>query len=240
MIKKGFTLQELLITLGIVGVISALALPAIMSMRPDKNKTMYLKTYNTLTTLTSEILNDTSLYSETYDANGNPNCVGLGCNDRPSDPQYNNQNYEGFSKFTYLLTDRLNVEGGITGNAPNVFQFSTIDGVEWQIITACNNNSDGQRECSCPIIQLDVNPNSNDCHSIYSSICTKPTLFHLAIDTNGKIQATDAMGIAYLQNQTNMHVNDDDRDLAAQLIKNGTTTDKMYKALDEINKKKQK
>ena len=244
MIKKGFTLQELLITMGIVGIISAIALPAVMGLRPDKNKSLFIKTYNTIATLTSEILNDTSLYNETYDANGNPNCVGMGCTARPADPQYNSENYEGAHKFAYLLADKLDVDGDVrepmSGNTPNVIQFNTTDGVTWQVVTVCNNNDDGQRQCFCPNIQIDVNPNSNDCHNIYSANCTNPTKFNLTIDANGKFQAADAMSIAYLQNPTEMQAKGDDKDLAAQLLAAGSTTDKMYKALDEINKKKQK
>lgn len=244
MIKKGFTLQELLITLGIVGVISALALPAVMGLRPDKNKSLFIKTYNTIATLTSEILNDTSLYNETYDVNGDPNCVGMGCTARPSDPQYNSESYEGAHKFAYLLADKLDLDGDVTrtfdGVQPNVMDFRTTDGTTWHVISTCMNNTDGQMECRVVQLQVDVNPNSSDCHNIYSANCTNPTRFNLTIDANGKLQAADAMSIAYLQNPTKMQAKSNDKDLAAQLLAAGSTTDKMYKALDEINKKQQK
>lgn len=239
MIKKGFTLQELLITLGIVGIISAITVPAIMSLRPDKNKSLFIKTYNTIATLTSEILNDTSLYLETYDADGKPNCVGMGCNAKPSDPQFNNANYEGTSKFAYLLANKLNVDGGITsGDTSNVIQFTTTDSIIWQVETSCENNDDGQLECSCPNIQVDVNPNSNDCHNVYSANCTNPTKFNLTLDSNGKLKADDAMSIAYLQNPTDLHAKDKDRKLAETLLAAGSTSDEMYKALEKINKDK--
>ena len=46
--KTGFTLAELLITLGIIGVIVAILVPAVNNAMPDENKAMYLKTYDTL------------------------------------------------------------------------------------------------------------------------------------------------------------------------------------------------
>ena len=61
MLKKGFTLQELLISLTVIGVVSAVALPSLMSIQPDKSKTIYMKVYNTLTTQTGEIMDDSRL-----------------------------------------------------------------------------------------------------------------------------------------------------------------------------------
>ena len=79
MFKKGFTLQELLITLGIIGIVAAIVAPGIVGMMPDQKKAMYMKAYNTLTTLTNDILDDPSLYWTTYDNDGEPNCSGLFC-----------------------------------------------------------------------------------------------------------------------------------------------------------------
>ena len=47
--KKGFTLAELLITMGIIGVIAAILAPAIGNLMPDSNKGKVLKVYNALT-----------------------------------------------------------------------------------------------------------------------------------------------------------------------------------------------
>lgn len=46
--KKGFTLAELLIVLGITGIVAAVLLPAINNIMPDKTKIMYLKAYDEL------------------------------------------------------------------------------------------------------------------------------------------------------------------------------------------------
>ena len=78
--KFGFTIQELLITLGIIGIVAAMTAPVIVKIVPDDTKLKYLKTYNTLTTLTNDILGDNTLYwTQGYQANGAPNCVGLAC-----------------------------------------------------------------------------------------------------------------------------------------------------------------
>ncbi len=46
--KRGFTLAELLIVLGIAGVVAAVILPAINGLMPDKTKINYLKVYDEL------------------------------------------------------------------------------------------------------------------------------------------------------------------------------------------------
>ena len=48
--KKGFTLAEALIALGIVGIVAALALPMFNKTKPDSVKVAYLKTYDSIVT----------------------------------------------------------------------------------------------------------------------------------------------------------------------------------------------
>ena len=64
--KKGYTLAEVLITIGIIGIISAIIMPAIGNAKPDKTKMMYLKVYDSLTTTVMNFVNDSSIYSPTY------------------------------------------------------------------------------------------------------------------------------------------------------------------------------
>ena len=54
--KFGFTLSELLITVGIVGVVAALTAPAVSNIMPDRNKMMFMKNYKELTTITEKLL----------------------------------------------------------------------------------------------------------------------------------------------------------------------------------------
>ena len=60
--KKGFTLAEVLISVGIVGVCAAILSPAIVNIMPDKNKTRVLQYYSEISNATVELLNDDSIY----------------------------------------------------------------------------------------------------------------------------------------------------------------------------------
>ena len=88
--KTGFTLSELLITLAVIGVVSALALPAVSGIIPDKNKAKILKYNAELNNIVSSILTDDSVYRPYtgYDKitgdtfltiDGVNSCIGLDC-----------------------------------------------------------------------------------------------------------------------------------------------------------------
>ena len=66
--KKGFTLAEVLITLGIIGVISAMVIPQLQaSVRKQQLRTKFLKIYSMLQqTFKTMEANDVSLDSESY------------------------------------------------------------------------------------------------------------------------------------------------------------------------------
>ena len=43
--NKAFTLAEILVTLGIIGIVVAVTLPLVNKAKPDNTKIMFLKTY---------------------------------------------------------------------------------------------------------------------------------------------------------------------------------------------------
>ncbi len=58
--KKAFTLSEVLISLAIIGVISAILIPVLNNVRPDKERILYKKAMYTLQNAISTALNDNS------------------------------------------------------------------------------------------------------------------------------------------------------------------------------------
>ena len=62
MIKRGFTLAEILISVGIVGVIAALMLPMVNKYKPYENKIKFLKAYSAMYEMMPVIVNNRVAY----------------------------------------------------------------------------------------------------------------------------------------------------------------------------------
>ena len=60
--KQGYTLAEILVAVGIVGVIAALMLPIFNKVQPDQEKAVYLKTYRALNSAITAIAADKEIY----------------------------------------------------------------------------------------------------------------------------------------------------------------------------------
>ena len=75
--KKGYTLAEILITLGIIGIVSALIFPLANRMRPNENKVKFLQTYDAIAKVVKELANDSSVYpaAGTINIAGTPTSV---------------------------------------------------------------------------------------------------------------------------------------------------------------------
>lgn len=139
---KGFTLSELLIAIGVLGILCALILPMIAGTTPNQNKLMMKKAYNIFTNVTKELINDSVHYPVYY---------GI-C------PDNNTDGYLGFdcgtsnSKLPYLFSAQLTLAKGripdentlktnsdysksgtanCLGTGSSCFVFETNDGIVW-------------------------------------------------------------------------------------------------------------
>lgn len=125
--KSGFTLAELIIALGIIGVASALIAPAITNLMPDKDKVIVLNCYNSLTAATENMLSDTGIYyqtiSEQADESVKYTCEGLACTGKPFVYPYNSDKYQGAEKYKNILFDLLGI-ADTNGLAPNKVQWT--------------------------------------------------------------------------------------------------------------------
>ncbi|MDY6359532.1 MAG: prepilin-type N-terminal cleavage/methylation domain-containing protein, partial [Cyanobacteriota bacterium] len=57
MIKKAFTLSELLIALGVIAILTAISMPIIHNLLPDQNVVMAKRAFYTTETIISDLLN---------------------------------------------------------------------------------------------------------------------------------------------------------------------------------------
>lgn len=220
MLKKGFTLQELLITMGIVGIVAALTIPAMVKMMPDRNKTMYMKAYNTLVNETEDIISDNSLFWDTGFDGNEFQTFGLLSSEQPEVAPYSaDEHCQNETKFPAILSHRLNIKVGPSYEETTT-TFTTNDGIDWSFETFEDPIDDGVAHGYRIDVTINVDPSdNNDSHNcLYSANCTKPNQFKFEIDNNGGIRAADALGIAYLQTPTDMHSASEDMSLASEIV----------------------
>ena len=163
--KRAFSLMEILISLGIIGIITALVLPNVMGNKPSDVKMKYIKTYNTITTLTEEIINNSNLYYQNVrEDDGSTICDGtLACTDisRVNASLRTKYNLPAIgtdstnNKFPLIFASHLDLNGGITQNG-NVCTFATTDGTAWSFNTTVLNGA-----VTGINLQIDIDPDEN-------------------------------------------------------------------------------
>ena len=104
--KRGYTLTEALIALGIVGVVSALVLPFAKSCMPDSQKVVYLKTYDSIVSAVRSVSTSPSLYNKLAD---------------DGDYLYNTSNYPLLDTYTEKVINGKNCGTGV-GSFKNVLR----------------------------------------------------------------------------------------------------------------------
>lgn len=187
--KFGFTLAELVITLSIIGIVSALMAPAIKDLMPDKNKVQVTQFHTLLTNTIDEMFADESLVTQytTYDETTlEPKVVG-------------NDIHELFSQPDTELCTRLNKK--MDENNKNLTYEMKQQG------------SSGYR------IYLKVNNESVKRAYLLGCDHRKINTFIFDIDKYGTVSAGDALTDAYLRNPLNMNNKKEDLATAKKLVK---------------------
>lgn len=201
--RYAFTLSELLIALGVIGVLTAVLMPIIFSLAPNQNVLMAKRAFYTTETVISDMLNDPNCYPRINDrvgfddGLGYAKCDKYGGKDNPSKLSVDNAK----EKFVTLFADKLNLKGDITSEGDK-YTFKTKDGMEW---TLSNLNFKPAQADSYGIITVDVNPSSkspNCGDGATTGKCEKSTnydKFSMRILAKGKIQLLDCWAILATQ-----------------------------------------
>lgn len=192
--KKGFTLQELLVTMAIIGIIAAATAPMIANIMPNENKMKHLKAYKTLATAADEILSDPSLYWDTYNDDGTVNSSGLASTGQPQIEPYSGDDHcQGNTKFPAIFANYVSTNEGPSYD-DNKVEFTTIDGILW-VFTG--NDS----------VTINVRPSDNNAsHNCVSGDenCTEPNKYKFTITNDGAVLPDDDLGELYLRNATDL------------------------------------
>ena len=215
--QNGFTLAEMLITLGIIGVLTALVIPAVNHLKPDENKILYLKVYDTLADTVKNLAANSKIYPVCENEH-NINCSSnpLLNTDRPLVAPFNTTaDYEGNVKLCNLLAFALgavnpNCRDSIYNYSNETFKnnlsFITSNGMQWivsQQRTITPASATFQTD-----IYFDVNGNKGD-NCIYNNTnCTKPDIFKFMVASDGTIVPADPMGIKYIATRKSLQKKD--------------------------------
>lgn len=209
--RNGFTLAELIVSVGIVAVIGAILIPGINRILPDKDKGLVLKAYNSLVEINNDIFHNPSLYAMGTLINGTTDeyCTDiLMCTSAPLDG--NHPNCVGVDKYPLLVAENLSLsEDLVNDEESSVYRFSTTDNVEWTMTTIFDSASGRMK--SYNIVINTLTEGKDDC--LFSETCKNPRLYSFSVDEKGRVNAEDSLTKAYLLNPTNM------RDRCADLEK---------------------
>ncbi len=121
----GFSLSELMIALLVLGILSAVTVPAINKRQVSKNKIFIKKAYYTTAEVISELINDDKIYADATGlcpTTGESGYVGFDC------PGTNGQSTT--DKFVVNFADYLNIIGEIDSSSPS-YRFATNDMMMW-------------------------------------------------------------------------------------------------------------
>lgn len=213
--NKGFTLAETLITLGIIGIITALILPAINNLRPDKNKVAYLKAYDTIASTIKNLASDSSIYPvcKDVDTDNSVNCsqYPLFNTNKPISDKYNDE-YKGEGKLCSLMALALGVATDNVDCKPDAYtfdisdytdkfsepSFTTSNGMIWRIVPAVATTAAGGSASFQNDIYIDVNGDERP-NCIYSDNCKSPDIFKFIVSADGNVMPADPMGREYIR-----------------------------------------
>lgn len=219
--KNAFTLAELLITLTVCGSLAALLLPSIAYIRPDKNKVLFKKAYYVAERMVYELVNDEDFYPSEGEAVGFTNTIRTSYLGYTYGGETEN---EAKSKFCQLFGRKVNTtavtksdgtkrndlvvcdlnhstpamaySGGGKAKEPS---FVTTDGVAWYLPYS---KFDKTTAPTAEIIYVDVN-NEKEPNCLYNAqTCSKPDIFMIYVEPDGKMYVDGIKEREYLRSNT--------------------------------------
>jgi len=211
--KKGFTLSEVMVAIGVLGVLAALLIPAIMNTSPDSSKIMFKKANVTLQNSIEELINDDTNYPEDITGTCKDGTVTVNCGF--SNITLTANIPAGNNKFCYLLADKLNTVGTVTCPTTGTGSFTTTDGVYWQVYSPAGTEFPTTSSSYNTTITVDVNGTAKkpNCSVVAFSnptttacaASTAPDTFKFGVRYDGKlrIDPLDTAAVTILQNPTN-------------------------------------
>ena len=181
-LKSGFTLTEAVITMTIIGVVSAFLLPMANKFRPDPVKVKYLQTYDAITYVASQLANDSTKFGlyERFSLNGNESDILL-----DKVPFFNKP-----EKFCENFILGVNAPAGTkcsepeegTNNKNSSATFTTSNGIDWKVEAHSNYNAGAISKTEFSAVITTVIDGQN---------------FMFVVGADGQTHIADSQGLAY-------------------------------------------
>lgn len=202
--KTAFTLTEILISIGVVGIVAAITAPLISGLIPDKDKIAVLKIYKTIVDTNNEILEDTKWRNYSCNSSKDFVCISASIVNNRVQPDNNSANIPvnsyGAIFSTYVVT-AINPNFSNFNSSSSPISFTTKDGNNWQIIMVNNNTANVENGF---IITVDLMDEKKQ-RCVYSDNCTHPGQFSYWVTRNGTVWGNDPLTNAYLTNSKKLN-----------------------------------
>lgn len=141
--QTGYTMAEVISVLALLGIISAILIPNIMSNSPSKNKMLFKKSYHETEKIVNDLINDTRFYpDETGFSYGNAYKVN-NVDVVAEIVNVDGIEYVGPNKFCKAFASKVSILGAVSNNCivnslptgPNEApSFTTTNGTAWYIL----------------------------------------------------------------------------------------------------------
>ena len=191
--KKGFTFAELMVSILIISIITAVLVPVVMEITPDNNKHLFRSAYKITETVISELINEQTTAG--FELNGEVINLQKFCTSFSNKVNIVNQRQ--------IRTNNVLSNCGTTPNcaqdavytAATCPNFTTTNGMRWYL----SSNGTGVR------IQVDVNGarKGENLAAVDPTIYNKSLdVFTINVENTGRIQITGANEMNYLSDST--------------------------------------
>lgn len=183
--RYGFTLAEMMVCLAVLSIIATMLIPAIMQVKPAKNKILFKKAYYLAERIVTELVNDEDMYATKLGKEGFDEI----------EPAAIDSSISGNTKFCKLFATKVNTVDDVPNCVANQIAFISSDGIEW-IMPITDFTADAK-------IKVDVNGSDKKPNCMYNKTdpekCSDPDIFEIFIKKDGKMYVTDEKAKEYLK-----------------------------------------
>lgn len=243
--KQGHTLAEVLISIGVIGVLAALMLPMVNKYKPDEIKVKYIKTHDALMTAVRDLASNDAVYPAINIINSNDlveysaypflntsDAILFGAKQRL---------IGGKGKLCRALGVTLNSISGncdvddtnyVSSYTEAAFSptFTLANGIEFMVTTTMTNIDDDTTEAEYQTdIYIDVTGSKGDNCMWNKDSCTRPDRFKFIVGADGTFIIADPLGLYFRKTRGSWKLKElDPSKITGEIVTSLRTQDKKW------------